>query len=114
MKNLIDKIDVNYNKEIDDKNKNEENNSILKNSYSVVNKEKKTTTTNNNYLYNFLRTHISLLFIPLPLHFLLQLVSLYLLAYIGCAEDAHKQLNYLIYCLEQFMSILFSIIPLIF
>lgn len=59
----------------------------------------------------FFNTFISLLFIPLPLLLLLQLVSFYLISHIGTTSDVMKQRKYIIFALVEVMSSVSSILP---
>lgn len=64
----------------------------------------------SDYFYN----HISLLFLPLSLSFLLQNISLYILSYVGTTSDVMKQKEYLIFALVQTLACISSLLPLIF
>lgn len=114
--NMKDKNDKeNENKEINNNegritkeviNHSETSSSLIKNENKEKNKRK-------IFIIHFFFTHISLLFIPLTVTFLLQVVYLYLLSYVGTTTEVHKQLHYLIYCLVQAISSGMAIISLI-
>lgn len=90
----------------------EENNHYI--SPQLYSTEENKNNKKDSSINNFFFTHISLIFLPLPLSFLLQVVSLYILSYIGCTVDVQKQMHYLIYCLVQAVSTIFSLLPIIF
>lgn len=123
MKGIVKNMRNNYNnnnkesenKEINNnvgKETNEVNNCSESSSSSIKN-ENKVKNKRNSFITNFFFTHISLLFIPLPITYLLQVVSLYLLSFVGTTVEAHKQLHYLIYCLVQAISSGMAIVSLI-
>lgn len=91
---------------------NEEKNQLI-NSNILNNKEVYTIIKKDNFLSKFFSTHISLLFIPLPLSSLLQFFSMYLLSFVGTTVDFQKQNHYLIYALVQGISVISALIPLL-
>lgn len=107
--NMKEKDDL----KMEDDDDNNNNNSFSNVIFSKRNEEKN-NNIKNNFLSNFFNTHISLLFTPLPLSFLLQVISLYLYTYVGTTADVMKQQPYIIFCLVQVMSSISSVLPLIF
>lgn len=95
------------------KNKDESSNNTL-NILMINDKKHKNKTSNKEFLLNFFHTHISLLFLPLTLSFLLQIISLYLYTFVKTTSEVMKRNPYLIFILIQTFSSISSLLPLLF
>lgn len=92
----------------------EEDNEHVQTSFLINKKEGDKEDKKDDFVSKFFYSHVSLLFIPLPLSFLLQIVSLFLLSFVGSTIDLQKQNHYLIYALIQLIGSVTSLLPLLF
>lgn len=121
MKEIVKQLKVQKNKYLKEKKevnnylqiKSDDNEDLSDDSLILSKKENK-NNRNRNSTSDFLYTHISLLFSPLPFTLFLQIISLYFFTFVGSTSDVMKNKAYLIFTLVQTISTVSSLLPLFF